>query len=308
MKSDILNPFNSKYLYKLDKEFLFLSELLEKNKYPRVSMISGEKGIGKSTLIVHVLSYLLDSNNYDKNNFQILDTSRNLSLQEYNLIYIQNSAAYHFNIDDCRELKKKLEKSNINNKPRIILIDDAELMNLNTINALLKITEEPLTYNYFIFINNSSKEIFSTLKSRCIEFNIRLKKKDKNTVTQKLIDQFKIETILNHQNSNLSPGNYLNYNYLCKAHKIEIASKSLIKNINTLTNAYKKEKNIQIIGLIKYLSEINFYNKDITKENYPQKVIEKYISILRDLTELSNYNLNQKIILNKISGKINDQI
>ena len=178
MKSDILNPFNSKYLYKLDKEFLFLSDLFEKNKYPRISMISGEKGIGKSTLIIHVLSYLLDSNNYNKNNFQILDTSRNLSLQEYNLIYIQNNAANRFNIDDCRELKK-LEKSNINNKPRIILIDDAELMNLNTINALLKITEEPLTYNYFIFINNSSKEIFSTLKSRCIEFNIRLKKKIK---------------------------------------------------------------------------------------------------------------------------------
>ena len=306
MKSDILNPFSSKYLYKLDKEFLFLSELFEKNKYPRVSMISGEKGIGKSTLIIHVLSYLLDSNNYDKNNFQILDTSRNLSLQEYNLTYIQNSAAYHFNIDDCRELKKKLEKSNINNKPRIILIDDAELMNLNTINALLKITEEPLTYNYFIFINNSSKEIFSTLKSRCIEFNIRLKKKDKNTVTQKLIDQFKIETILNHQNSNLSPGNYLNYNYLCKAHKIEIASKDVIKNINILINAYKKEKNIQMISFIKYLFEIYFYDNEKTKDNYPQVIIDKNLSIFRDLSELFNHNLNQKIILNKISEKIND--
>ena len=43
MKSYFLNPFNAKYLYKLDNEFLFLSELLEKNKYPRVSMISGEK-------------------------------------------------------------------------------------------------------------------------------------------------------------------------------------------------------------------------------------------------------------------------
>ena len=70
----------------------------------------------------------------------------------------------------------------------------------------------------------------------------------------------------------------------------------------------KKKKIFKLIGLMKYLFEINFYNKDKTKENYPQKVIEKYISILRDLTELSNYNLNQKIILNKISGKINDQI
>ena len=178
MKSDFLNPFNSKYLYKLDKEFLFLSDLFRKKQYPRVSMVSGEKGIGKSTLIIHTISNLLDSKNYNKDNFQILDPSRNLNLQEYNLIYIQNSNAnLFFNIDNCRELKKRLEKSNINNKPRIILIDDAELMNLNTVNALLKITEEPLTYNYFIFINNTSKEIFSTLKSRCIKFNIKLKKR-----------------------------------------------------------------------------------------------------------------------------------
>ena len=306
MKSDYLNPFNSNFLFKLDKEFLYLSDLFKKNKYPRVSMISGEKGIGKSTLIIHTVSYLLDTNNYNKNSFQILDSSRNFNLQEYNLIYIQNSATNRFNIDDCRELKKKLEKSSINNIPRIILIDDAELMNLNTVNALLKITEEPLTYNYFIFINNSSKEIFSTLKSRCIKFNIRLKKEDKNIITQKLIEQFKIETILNYQNSNLSPGNYLNYNYLCKAYKIEIVSKNVIKNINILINAYKKEKNIQLIGLMKYLFEIYFYNKEKIKDNYPQIVIEKNISILRDLSDLFNYNLNQKIILNKISEKINE--
>ncbi len=306
MKSDFLNPFNSKYLYKLDKEFLFLSDLFEKKQYPRVSMVSGEKGIGKSTLIIHTISNLLDSRNYNKDNFQILDSSRNLNLQEHNLIYIQNSNANLFNIDNCRELKKRLEKSNINNKPRIILIDDAELMNLNTVNALLKITEEPLTYNYFIFINNTSKEIFSTLKSRCIKFNIKLKKEDKNIVTKKLIDQFKIETILNYQNANLSPGKYLNYNYLCKIHKIEINSENIIKNVNILINAYKKEKNIQLISLMKYLFEIHFYNNDKTKDNYPQIIIDKNLSILKNLNELFNYNLNQKITLNKISKMIND--
>ncbi len=306
MKSDYLNPFNSKFLYKLDKEFLFLSKLFEKNKYPRVSMISGEKGIGKSTLINHTVANLLDPKNYDKKNFQILDSSRNLNLQEYNLIYVKNSTGNRFNIDDCRDLKKKLEKSNINNKPRIILIDDAELMNLNTVNALLKITEEPLTYNYFIFINNLSKEIFSTLKSRCIKFNIRLKKEDKKDVIKKLIDKFKIENNLNYENTNLSPGNYLNYNYLCNLHKIEIENKNVIKNINILINEFKKEKNIQLINLIKYLFEIYFFYREKTKVNYPQAIIDNNLSVFNDLSELFNYNLNQKIILNKISEKINE--
>ena len=306
MKLDYLDPFNSSFLYKLDKEFLLLTKLFEKNKYPRVSMLNGEKGIGKSTLIIHTLAYLLDSKNYNKRNYQILDSSLNQNLQQYNLIYIQNSLDNRFNIDNCRELKKKLEKSNINNKPRIILIDDAELMNLNTVNALLKITEEPLTYNYFIFINNSSKEIFSTLKSRCIKFNIRLKKEDKNIVTKKLINQFKIETKFNYPNSYLSPGNYLNYDYLCKVHKIEINNKNVIKNINILVNAYKKEKNTQIINFIKYLFEIYFYDREKTKDNYPQSVIDNNRSVLTNINEMFIYNLNKKIILDKISEKIND--
>ena len=305
MKLDHLNPLNSKKLHNLDKEFFFFSNLFEKNKYPRVSMITGEKGIGKSTLIIHIIAHLLDPKNYNKKNFQIINSSKFLNLQGYNLIYIQNNTNKSFNIDDCRELKRKLEKSNINKEPRIILVDDADLINLNTVNALLKITEEPLTYNYFIFINNSSREIFSTLKSRCIKFVIRLKKEEKQIVIKKLIDQHKIESILNYQNSNISPGNYLNFNYLCNTYNLKVENKNIIKNLNILLDAYKKDKDIQLVNFMKYLFEIYFYNKEKTKQNFSQSIIDNNLSIFNDLSELFNHNLNQRIILNKISGKIN---
>ena len=47
-------------------------------------------------------------------------------------------------------LSNKLEKSSFNNKPRVILIDNIENLNLNSINAILKILEEPSENIFFI--------------------------------------------------------------------------------------------------------------------------------------------------------------
>ena len=62
-------------------------------------------------------------------------------------------------------------KSAFNNKERIILIDNAENLNLNSSNALLKIIEEPNDNVFFILIFDNNKKILETVKSRCLKFN-----------------------------------------------------------------------------------------------------------------------------------------
>ena len=63
-------------------------------------------------------------------------------------------------------------KSTFNNKARFILIDNIENLNKNSVNALLKIIEEPNENIFFILINNNEKNILPTLKSRCLTFKI----------------------------------------------------------------------------------------------------------------------------------------
>ena len=53
-------------------------------------------------------------------------------------------------INQIRELLSNLQKSSFNNKPKFILIDNIEFLNLNSINALLKVIEEPSINIYFI--------------------------------------------------------------------------------------------------------------------------------------------------------------
>ena len=66
----------------------------------------------------------------------------------------------------------------IDNK-RFIILDDVEMFNLNSMNALLKVIEEPSPDNYFILICNKSKPLLETIKSRCIEFYINLSSEKK---------------------------------------------------------------------------------------------------------------------------------
>ena len=60
-------------------------------------------------------------------------------------------------INQIRELINFCNKSSLNDKPRFVLIDNLEFMNLNSNNALLRTLEEPNDDIYFILISNSKK-------------------------------------------------------------------------------------------------------------------------------------------------------
>ena len=72
-------------------------------------------------------------------------------------------------VDDIRSLKKKVFQTNISDNERFIILDDIELFNINSLNALLKLVEEPTKNNHFILINNQSKKLIDTIKSRSLE-------------------------------------------------------------------------------------------------------------------------------------------
>ena len=55
---------------------------------------------------------------------------------------------------------------------------------------MLKILEEPNQNNYFILINNLSKPLLETVKSRCIEIKIILNDKSRGEIIKELMKEF----------------------------------------------------------------------------------------------------------------------
>ena len=76
-------------------------------------------------------------------------------------------------INQIRILINNLNKSSLNSKPRFVLIDNIEFLNVSSVNALLKIIEEPNNNVFFILIGNN-KRVLPTLKSRCLLFRLSL--------------------------------------------------------------------------------------------------------------------------------------
>ena len=95
--------------------------------------------------------------------------------------------------------------SSFNNKERFVLIEDANLLNQNSVNALLKSVEEPNNNLNYIITHNSNFKLIETLKSRCIEFKINLESKYTKSIVDEYFGESKYDLIsddfINHYNN-----------------------------------------------------------------------------------------------------------
>ena len=257
------DPKNSLVLFELGSKLDFLIKLYNSKKLPKVLMISGKKGVGKFTLINHFLSYI-----YDKDNYDLKRRSINNQTQFYkqylnnifsNIIYLSGDNFKNVKIDDIRDLKSTILKTNISEKERFIILDDIELFNTNSLNALLKIIEEPTSKNYFVLINSKTKPLMETIYSRSLEIKILLSKETRIKIIESLIKKNNLEVFIDFNSSSLTPGNFLSFNKICEENKINIDGEFL-QNIEILLNFYKKNKNVNLINMILFLTDYHFYN------------------------------------------------
>ena len=285
-----LEPANQIRLFSHNEQFENLKNLYSKKKMPNKILFSGEKGIGKCTLAYHVINYILslgEENSYDDKNLLINSENRSFKL-------IQNKSSPNFilidvsidkkniDIDQIRNLIVSLNKSSFNNKPRIVLIDNIELLNLNSVNALLKILEEPNDNINFILINNN-KKILPTLKSRCLDFKIQLNFDQSIDSINKILnnniyDLLNID-LINHYNT---PGQLFN-----------------LINLQNQFDLNLKEMNLK--DLILFIIKNKHYKKDFIINELIYSLIEFYLRSKISVDDISVINIKDHFL-----KKIND--
>ena len=301
-----LSPITQTKLYGLENKFTELSSLFINNKLPTKIILSGQKGIGKCTLAYHLINFVLSKdevNSYDTNNFSINNENKSFKLvlnnshPNFNLIDVLTDKK-QIDLSQIKLLIKNLSKSTFTTGPRIILIDNIELLNRNSINALLKTLEEPNDNTFFILIHNN-KKVLPTLTSRCLNFKISLTNKNSISIFESLIG-----TEINQKVNNdlidyyFTPGNLFNLLLWSQKNKIDLKNIELREFLSIILDKDLIKKDLFLNYIIYNFIELYLIKKISIKYS------KLYSYFIEQFDNTKKFNLNFDVILSEFKFKV----
>jgi len=307
-----LKPSENPQLYGMDIFFNEIIKLYNEKKMPNRILLSGKKGLGKSTLAYHIINYIFSLNE----NYQYNIDKFNIHKENKSYKLIQNHTHPNFYLIDLIDEKKIIDvaqiremiaytnKSSFNNMPRFILIDNIENLNKNSVNALLKIIEDPNDNIFFILINNNEKKVLPTLLSRCLNFRINFTFNQSIDTANHILNKNVFELINNDLiNYYITPGYIINLINFADENKINLLEHDLISLLNLLINNayYKKNKIIKNI-IINYIEL--FFLKEYRLTNKKNSLLSFYHNFLDKIYNTEKYNLDEESLFLEFKSKL----
>jgi DNA polymerase-3 subunit delta' len=152
-----------------EKALRILLGTLGRNRIPSSMLMSGDTGIGKR---LTALNYAKAINCSQPVDFDCCDKCSSCRKIESGVhpdvisIFPEND---EIRIDAVRKIDEMLSFKAFEGRKKIVIIDDAETMNINAANAFLKTLEEPPPDSLILLISSSPDNLPDTIKSRCMQ-------------------------------------------------------------------------------------------------------------------------------------------
>jgi len=307
-----LKPSENTQLYGMIDYFKEITTLYNKKKMPTKILLSGKKGLGKSTLAYHIINYILSNTedfNYDSSNLVINKENRSFKL-------LQNNSHPNFYLIDLLTDKKVIDisqirkmitytnKSTFNNMDRFILIDNIESLNKNSVNALLKVIEEPNENIFFILINNNEKYILPTLKSRCLTFKINFTFDQSINILNEILNE-NIFDLINPDLINYysTPGEIINLINFSKDKNINLSDYTLFNFLILLIDNEYYKKNKLVKNLLVNFIEL-FFLKEYKISKTKVSLLNFYHSFINKINDSEKFNLDEESLFLEFKSKL----
>ena len=110
-------------------------------------------------------------------------------------------------------------------------------------------------------------------------------------------------SLIDYKKFDITPGNFCIFNDICEKNNINIDD-DFVCSLEKILNLYKKNKDVNLINFIFFLTDIFFHNQIIKKKDKFDKIYEIKNHVISDINKFIVFNLNQKSFLNSINNKL----
>jgi DNA polymerase-3 subunit gamma/tau len=280
-----------------------LSNAIKSNRIHHAYLLSGIRGIGKTTtarIIARTVNCLhpiiIDNIIIPCNN---CSNCLNLSAGK-NIDIIEIDAASNTSVDGVRDIITNSKYKPVESKYKIFIIDEVHMLSKSAFNALLKILEEPPLHVIFIFATTEVNKIPVTIISRCQRFDLKpFKREDLALLVQEIclkegitIEEEAVDLISIKASGSARDALSLLDQAISLAMSSSISSSNVsqmignvdLSNVINITEAIVTNNAKEAIGI---LNEVNFAGKAI--EGLFQEVLDLICYILKVKT-IEGYN------------------
>ena len=289
----------SKELSTFKKEIKFISNLYVNRKLPQTILFTGEKGIGKLNVAYHLINFILSKD--EDNEYCITTNKINSNNKTYNLL-LKNihpnlflislkDKKKNIDIEQIKNMKNFLNITSFSNKPKIVLIDGSEYLNLSSSNSLLKSLEENLNNVFFILVHDIKKKLLTTIKSRCIQFKFFLNNEDREKRINEILNNQFNDLSSDFKNKYISPLFFKSLLEYCNKNNLQINDINLDNLLSDILKKKDYKKNEFVLKNFFLLVQLFLYKKIRNEQNN-----NKYFYLLKYFTQrfddVTKFNLD----------------
>ena len=149
-----------------------LRNAMEKNRVPHALLFHGAEGIGKRTTAL-VFAKALNCEQAGADACDACPSCRKIDSGNHPDLIVVEPEGQFIKVGDIKDLQERMRFRPLEGVRRVVILDDAERMNLTSANSLLKTLEEPSATNVFILVSSRPHLLPMTILSRChrLRFN-----------------------------------------------------------------------------------------------------------------------------------------
>lgn len=149
-----------------------VANIVKTQNLPHAILITGEEGIGKKTAAKYLALSVLCERKRGEPCFSCAHCRKIMGDIHPDVISLFPDASGFYKIADIRELRSSVSVRPNEAEYKFYIIDNAEAMNKNAANSLLKQMEEPPEGVVFILLSDNEKALLPTVLSRTIRFRL----------------------------------------------------------------------------------------------------------------------------------------